>query len=58
MDQVLHDRIAAEAAAREVAVNVVALEALRAAHVPVPTIEELRRRGRMAAEREERPRAA
>ena len=58
MDQALHDRIAAEAATREVAVGVVALEALRAAHVPVPTIEELRRRGRLAAEREEHPHAA
>ena len=58
MDQLLHDRIAAEAATREVPVTVVALEALRAAQVPVPTIEELRRRGRIAADREERPRAA
>ena len=58
MDQALYDRIAAEAATREVAAGVVALEALRAAHVPVPTIEELRRRGRIAVEREETPRAA
>ena len=58
VDQALYDRIATEAATREVAVGVVALEALRAAHVPVPTIEELRRRGRLAAEREDQPRAA
>ncbi len=58
VDQALYDRIAAEAATREVAAGVVALEALRAAHVPVPTIEELRRRGRIAVEREEAPRAA
>jgi hypothetical protein len=58
VDQALYERIATEAAAREVEVGVVALEALHAAHVPVPTIEELRRRGRRAAEREDPPAAA